>query len=148
MARYASFASHERSRLRICAALCLMAVFLFVDAPCVALAGKVKITVTGVVTSGIDVTGVFGPKNSALAGKDYTQVFIVDDTKGTGTIVTAGNPPPASSIAASMGSNPVMATITIGGGTVSYGVKPTSVPPNSYVIRSTSMMSISTGGED
>ncbi len=123
-----------------------MVTLFFAGAPRVALAALVKITVTGVVTSATDETGVFGPPNSNLAGEKCTLVFIVDDTKGTKTVVT-GDPPYASSIAATAGSNPMTATITIGTGTVYYGVRPTNAPPNSLVSRQSSQTYISTGGE-
>jgi hypothetical protein len=147
MDRFSSFADQRRSRLCLHAAVCLMAMFLFLGASGVTLARQVKITVTGTVTSGVDETGVFGAKNSKLDGQDYTQIFIVDDTKGTKTIVT-GNPPYASKIAATTGSNPVTATLTIGGHTVYYGVRATSVTPNSLVSRQSDQMYISTGGEN
>src|ERR1700733_13294019 len=99
---FSSFASQKRSRPRICAVLCLMAAFSFLGTSSVALARQVTIKVTGTVTSGVDETGVFGAKNSKLDGKDYTQIFIIDDTKGTKTIVT-GNPAYASRIAATTG---------------------------------------------
>ena len=124
----------------------MMAALLSIAAPCAGVAALVIIRVTGVVTSGIDQTGVFGPPNTNLAGKGYTQVFTIDDTKGTKT-VTVGKPPYASNIAATAGSNPMTATITIGSGTVYYGVRPTNAPPNSLVSRQGDQMSISTGGE-
>jgi hypothetical protein len=127
------------------AALFVMVPSLFLGAPA-ALAAVVIIRVTGVVTSGVDQTGIFGRANTNLAGKDYTQVFIVDDTKGTKT-VPLGTPPYASHIAATPTSNPMTATITIGNGTVYYGVRPTNAPPNSLVTRQSNQMVISTGGE-
>ena len=103
------------------AALFVMVSSLFLGAPAAALAAVVIIRVTGVV----DQTGIFGRANTNLAGKDYTQVFIVDNTKGTKT-VPLGTPPYASHIAATPTSNPMTATITIGTGTVDYGVRPTN----------------------
>jgi hypothetical protein len=64
----------------------VMAALLSIAAPCAGVAALVIIRVTGVVTSGIDQTGVFGPPNTNLAGKGYTQVFTIDDTKGTKTV--------------------------------------------------------------
>jgi hypothetical protein len=81
-----------------CAALFVIAASLFLGATRAAVASLVIIRVTGIVTSGVDQTGVFGSKNTNLAGKDYTQVFIVDDAKGTKT-VPLGTPPYASHIA-------------------------------------------------
>jgi hypothetical protein len=73
----------------------MVAALLFLAPLSAAVAALVTITVTGVVTSGIDQTGVFGPPNTNLAGKAFKQIFIVDDTKGTKT-VTIGKPPYAS----------------------------------------------------
>jgi hypothetical protein len=64
---------------------------LLIAAGSLGLAQQVRITVTGVVTSGIDESGVFGAPNTNLAGKDYTQVFLLDPSKGTSSVV--GNPP-------------------------------------------------------
>jgi hypothetical protein len=124
-----------------------MAALLSIAAPCAGVAALVMIRLTGFVTSGWDYTGVFGAPNSDLNGKKYTQVVIVDDTKGTKTILL-GNPPYASSIAATAGSNPMTATLTIGSGTLYYGVLPTSATPNSLVSRQSDQMHIYTGGEN
>jgi hypothetical protein len=140
------FKSRKGCRPLKCAALFVTAALLFVGMPCDAVAALVIIRVTGVVTAGIDQTGVFGPPNTNLAGKDYTQLFIVDDTKGTKTILL-GNPPYASSIAATTGSNPMTATLTIGGGTFYFGVLPTTATPNSSVSRQSDQTSLSTGDE-
>ena len=133
------FASKNQSR----SVLLLSSAFLFAAAPCIGLAKQVKIIVTGVVTSGTDQSGVFDAPGSNLAGKKYTQVFFIDDTKGFQA---------AKGIVAMPGSNPMKAMLTIDGGTLFYGVLPTHITPSSFVSRNSRntdrVMDISTGGEE
>jgi hypothetical protein len=133
------FASKNQSH----SVLLLSSAFLFAAAPCIGLAKQVKIIVTGVVTSGNDQSGVFDAPGSNLAGKKYTQVFFIDDTKGFQVV---------KGIVATTGSNPMMAMLTIDGGTLFYGVLPTRVTPPSFVSRNSQttdrVMDISTGGEE
>ena len=133
------FASKNQSR----SVLLLSSAFLFAAAPCIGLAKQVEIIVTGVVTSGNDQSGVFDAPGSNLAGKKYTQVFFIDDTKGFQA---------AKGIVAMPGSNPMKAMLTIDGGTLFYGVLPTNVTPPSFVSRNSQtthrVMDISTGGEE
>jgi hypothetical protein len=137
------------SRKRACLSISLFfcSALLFTGAGSVGLAEQVRITVTGTVTAGIDESGVFGAPNTSLVGKTYWQVFLLDPSKGTSSVV--GNPPYYSTIAAKSGSNPMWAALTIAGGTVFYGVRPTLGTPNSLVSKEKGgVMSISNGSEN
>src|ERR1700693_2192086 len=110
----ARFVSHKESRPPKCAALFLMAAFLFLGImlPPAVHASKVVVTVTGIVMSGTDVTGVFvGPRES-LANYPFKLVYNYDDTLGKQT----QNAPFFSSIENDGLQNPVVtAELTING---------------------------------
>jgi hypothetical protein len=83
---------------------CLMSIAAAVlCAPLQTQARIVVVTITGTVISGgigsgPGLTGVFGlAPGSNLAGQNYTLVYTIDDTKGTGTVFV-GNPPYSSYI--------------------------------------------------
>jgi hypothetical protein len=91
-------------------------------APQPAQASIVTATITGVVTSGTDISGVFGPPKTTLTGKNlpYKLVATIDDTKGSQP-APVGNPPYYSDIVATATSRPITATLTINGVSVSSG---------------------------
>jgi hypothetical protein len=98
-------------------------------------AADVTFTITGMVSSGSDTTGVFGfPPNASLAGKSFTLVFTFDDTKGTQTVFdTDQGLPYASTITTNQatGSSPGTAVLTIGGGSFSFGTSAQAVSGSS-----------------
>jgi hypothetical protein len=141
------FISNIGSRPPKSAALFVIVAFFFVAPPRDAVAAVVTIRVTGFVTAGVDQTGLFGSANTNLAGKAFKQVFTVNDATGTKTIAV-GKPPNASHIGASATVNPIVAALTIGTGTASYGVRPTSATPNSLISKQSSQMSLYTGSEN
>jgi hypothetical protein len=84
---------------------------------------QIVITITGVASDGLDVSGVFGPPNTLLAGQNFTLVFTVDDTKGVqNQAVCPGNIPYVTSIESTPTSNPATATLTINGHSFTFGV--------------------------
>jgi hypothetical protein len=87
-------------------------------------AATVIATITGTVGSGTDVTGVFGAANSNLAGAAFAVVYTIDDSAG----VRSDNPPTFSSISGRDSANPVSATLTINGRSVSLGNGTTPMP--------------------
>jgi RHS repeat-associated protein len=108
-------------------------------------AAIITVTITGTVSSGNDVTGVFGPSNTDLTGQSFTLVYTFDGTLGTESITaTCGSSPcgsedmgatftgtaaPASSL-----SPCTAAVLTIGSGTYALGMFPV-VSVSSFVIR-------------
>jgi len=98
-----------------------------------AVASQVIITVTGTMSSGHDSSGVFGPTNGDLTGKNFTLVFTVDDTAGVKNTATCGGVPYFTSITSTTSSNPATATLTIGGGSFTFGVLNASYEANSEV---------------
>lgn len=86
---------------------------------------EVIVTVTGKVTSGTDIAGIFGEPKSNLAGKSYLLIYTIDCGAGSQP-QPIGNPPYFSQIVATATSYPVSATLTIDGVTVSSGFAPSS----------------------
>jgi hypothetical protein len=90
--------------------------------PLSVLASQVDITITGLVLSGADNSGVFGAPNTNLTGDPYSLVFTFDDTKGIQTMATCNGTPYFISIASTSSSNPGTATLRIGAGSFTFGV--------------------------
>jgi hypothetical protein len=92
-----------------------------------AYAAQVVVTVTGIVASGSDLSGVFGPlkdktKPNKLDGQNFQLSFVFDDTQGQQSVSKcAGNVPCYSSIAISDWTNRSRAVLQIGGGTFNFG---------------------------
>jgi hypothetical protein len=78
--------------------------------------------VTGVVGSGVDDSGVFGPQGGNLATDPFSLVFTFDDTKGAQAVATCGGIPYLASITNTESSNPGTATLTVGSGSFTFGV--------------------------
>jgi hypothetical protein len=90
--------------------------------PLSSIASQIEITVTGVVGSAVDDSGVFGPQNGDLAADPFSLVFTFDDTQGTQAVATCGGIPYLVSITNTASSNPGTATLTIGSGSFTFGV--------------------------
>jgi hypothetical protein len=120
---------------------CFASLYLSADA----FAARVFITVTGVLASGTDYSGVFGTQGGDLTGESFTLVFTVDDTAGVQNKATcSGGVSDFTSITSTASSNPATATLTIGGGSFTFGVLNASYEANSEVARyaSTSTCSV------
>ena len=85
-------------------------------------ASTIDITVTGVVLSATDTSGVFGPPNTNLTGHPYQLVFDFNDTSGNQTAATCDGTPYAIRIESTPSSNPGTATLSIGGNSFTFGV--------------------------
>jgi hypothetical protein len=87
--------------------------------PQAARAAQVFVTITGTVTDGYDMTGVFGKPNTDLKDQPFTVIFTFDDTKGKQQVLTCSpdNSAPAyySSIGGSGASSPGTAVLQIAG---------------------------------
>ena len=78
----------------------------------------VTITVTGVVNSATDRTGVFGfAPGTDLSGQEFTLTFTFDDTKGKDTFLSN-----SSVIVSTNSSNPGTAVLQIGAGAYEFGL--------------------------
>jgi hypothetical protein len=121
----------------------LIAWFVSIHLPQAAQAALITVTVTGTVSSGIDVTGVFGPADTNLTGQNFTLVMTFDDTLGTESLPQNNGIPPCGS--ENMGTTPATgssglspgtgAVLTIGGGTYVFGMFPVSSSVSSFVYR-------------
>lgn len=83
---------------------------------------EITATITGTVASGDDISGVFGPANSSLAGQNFTLTFAFDDSKGVQNTALNNGKPDFSSITSTSSSNPGTATLDIGSGSFTFGV--------------------------
>jgi hypothetical protein len=82
----------------------------------------VDVLYTGTISTGLDVTGVFGVANTSLTGDSFSVSFVFDTTKGA-----TSSSPDRNNVYASGNSSPALsAVITISGHSVSIGV------PNYY----------------
>ena len=90
--------------------------------PLAGIASEIEITVTGIVGSGDDNSGIFGPKNGDLATEPFDLVFTFDDTKGMETEETCAGATAFVSITSTAQSNPGTALLTIGAGSFTFGV--------------------------
>jgi hypothetical protein len=85
-------------------------------------ATEIIATITGIVASGNDNSGVFGPANSKLAGDAFTLTFAFDSSKGVQNVGLDDGVPDFSSITSTATSNPGTATLTIGTDSFTFGV--------------------------
>jgi hypothetical protein len=86
-------------------------------------------TITGMVVSGTDTTGVFGSPNSDLANEPFTLVYDIDSSKAYQSVLNDAitGIPVYSSIAYPAGdatTNPITAVLTIDNRHFSYGILP------------------------
>ena len=86
-------------------------------------ANIVTTTITGVVASGYDTSGVFGfAPGTDLTGQPFKLVYTFDDTKGTSSVTDCSpGVPCSSSINSTAVSNPGTAVLTIGTGSYTFG---------------------------
>jgi hypothetical protein len=116
--------------------------------PLSSIASQIQITVTGVVGSGVDDSGVFGPQNGDIATEPFSLVFTFDDTKGMQAVETCGGIPYFVSITNTGSSNPGTATLTIGSGSFTFGVLNASYGASSEAEKSCSDAQISLAAGD
>lgn len=100
----------------------IMLVSLLAILPFTLHASQIDITVTGVVLSVADTSGVFGTPNTDLTGDPYQLVFNFDDTLGTQAVANCNGTPYFISIASTSSSNPGTATLSIGAHSFTFGV--------------------------
>jgi hypothetical protein len=89
--------------------------------PMSVLASEIEITVTGSVIEGHS-SGVFGPPNANLAGSAFDLVFTFDDTLGVQMTATCNGTPYFVGINSTSSTNPGTATLSIGGGSFTFGI--------------------------
>jgi hypothetical protein len=89
--------------------------------PLAVFASTIQVTVTGTVLSG-DSSGVFGPPSTDLTGSAYDLVFTFDDSLGVQTRATCNGTPYFVAIDSTATSNPGTATLSINGGSFTFGV--------------------------
>jgi len=93
----------------------------------------ITITITGTISSGTDNTGVFVAPGTNLAGLVATVVYTFDDTKGT----QESSPCPGgcfSGITGTTPSSPGTATVTIGGGSYTFGEQAAAASSSSDIL--------------
>jgi hypothetical protein len=120
--RLSSQGATGRMRLSTVIAALLVAMIVAV---CVTKANATVSTITlvGMVSSGTDQTGIFGPANTNLTGQNFTLVYTFDDTLGTQQTYKYNSPDNAcgSSIQSNDTTSPGAASLTIGSGTWTFG---------------------------
>jgi hypothetical protein len=120
-------------RGRIVMSVLLMAV---VGMARTAAATQVSAAMAGLVTSGTDITGVFGAPNSSLKGDSFTLNCIIDDQKGTAAKYAPSIIESTGTIAAGTMSNPEACSLSINGGTVVIGFGANASGLSSSVVKS------------
>jgi len=90
-------------------------------------AATVTTTITGIVASGTDSTGVFGfAAGTDMTNQAFTLIYTFDDTKGSQSVTNCSSKPCSSSITSTATSNPGMAVLKIGSGSWTFGTLPSA----------------------
>ncbi len=100
----------------------LAAVILITSFSTSARGSEITVTVTGTITSGTDVTGVFGSPNTDLTNDPVTVTYNLYDTVGTNTVVSCSqNTPCGSTLQANGVNSPGSVIVQVNGVSVTFG---------------------------